>query len=73
MRHQATFAASPVVQPHSLSAMLRPARKAGEVSFPAQYLDQISPEVRQAVFGNADTMIAFRIGHTDSIPFTRSS
>ena len=31
-----------------------------------QYLDQLSPEVRQAVFGNAGTMITFRIGHTDA-------
>jgi hypothetical protein len=31
-----------------------------------QYLDQLSPEVRQAVFGNAGTMIAFRIGHADA-------
>jgi len=31
-----------------------------------QYVDQLSPEVRQAVFGNTGTMIAFRIGHTDA-------
>ena len=31
-----------------------------------QYLDQLAPEVRQAVFGNAGTMIAFRAGHTDA-------
>lgn len=31
-----------------------------------QYLDQLSPEVRQAVFGNAGTMITFRLGHSDA-------
>jgi type IV secretory pathway TraG/TraD family ATPase VirD4 len=31
-----------------------------------QYLDQLSPDVRKAVFGNTGTMIAFRIGHTDA-------
>jgi hypothetical protein len=31
-----------------------------------QYLDQLSPEIRQAVFGNAGTMITFRTGHTDA-------
>lgn len=31
-----------------------------------QYLDQLSSEIRQAVFGNAGTMIAFRIGHTNA-------
>ena len=31
-----------------------------------QYVDQLSPEIRQAVFGNAGTMMTFRIGHTDA-------
>jgi len=31
-----------------------------------QYLDQLSPEVRQAVFGNTGTMVVFRVGHTDA-------
>ncbi len=31
-----------------------------------QYLDQLTPEIRQAVFGNAGTMITFRLGHTDA-------
>ena len=31
-----------------------------------QYLDQLSLPVRQAVFGNVGTLIAFRIGHPDA-------
>src|SRR5438552_951392 len=31
-----------------------------------QYLDQLSLDVRQAVFGNVGTMIAFRVGHSDA-------
>ncbi len=31
-----------------------------------QYIDQLSLPVRQAVFGNAGTLIGFRIGHTDA-------
>jgi hypothetical protein len=31
-----------------------------------QYLDQLTPEVRAAVFGNVGTVIAFRVGHLDA-------
>jgi len=31
-----------------------------------QYIDQLSLPIRQAVFGNVGTLIAFRIGHTDA-------
>lgn len=31
-----------------------------------QYLDQLSPELRQAVFGNIGTFIVFRIGYADA-------
>ena len=31
-----------------------------------QYLDQLMPEVRAAVFGNVGTVIAFRVGHLDA-------
>ena len=31
-----------------------------------QYIDQLSLSVRQAVFGNVGTLIAFRIGHSDA-------
>ncbi|MBX7208659.1 MAG: type IV secretion system DNA-binding domain-containing protein [Verrucomicrobiaceae bacterium] len=31
-----------------------------------QYVDQLSLPVRQAVFGNVGTMIAFRVGHADA-------
>ena len=31
-----------------------------------QYIDQLSLPVRQAVFGNVGTLIAFRVGHSDA-------
>jgi hypothetical protein len=31
-----------------------------------QYIDQLSIPVRQAVFGNVGTLLAFRVGHTDA-------
>lgn len=31
-----------------------------------QYTDQLSQEIRQAVFGNVGTMVAFRVGYTDA-------
>lgn len=36
-----------------------------------QYVDQLSLPVRQAVFGNVGTLIAFRIGHTDAEVFEK--
>src|SRR5207244_2477526 len=30
-----------------------------------QYIDQLAVPIRQAVFGNVGTLIAFRIGHPD--------
>ncbi len=51
----------------SFAAILAEARKYRLcLTLSHQYLDQLSPEVRQAVFGNAGTMIAFRTGHTDA-------
>src|SRR2546425_6559522 len=51
----------------SFAAILAEARKYRLcLTLSHQYLDQLSPEVRQAVFGNAGTMIAFRIGHADA-------
>jgi len=51
----------------SFAAILAEARKYRLcLTLSHQYLDQLSPEVRQAVFGNAGTMITFRIGHTDA-------
>lgn len=32
-----------------------------------QYIDQLSLPVRQAVFGNVGTLVAFRVGHTDAV------
>ena len=31
-----------------------------------QYMDQLTPKVKSAVFGNIGTLISFRIGHTDA-------
>jgi energy-coupling factor transporter ATP-binding protein EcfA2 len=31
-----------------------------------QYLDQVLPPIRQAVFGNVGTIVAFRVGHRDA-------
>jgi hypothetical protein len=31
-----------------------------------QYIDQLSEPIRQAVFGNVGTLVAFRIGYTDA-------
>lgn len=51
----------------SFAAILAEARKYRLcLTLSHQYLDQLSPEVRSAVFGNTGTMITFRIGHTDA-------
>jgi Helicase HerA, central domain len=51
----------------SFAAILAEARKYRLcLTLSHQYLDQLTPEVRQAVFGNTGTMITFRIGHTDA-------
>jgi Type IV secretion-system coupling protein DNA-binding domain len=51
----------------SFAAILAEARKYRLcLTLSHQYIDQLTPEVRQAVFGNAGTMITFRIGHTDA-------
>ena len=31
-----------------------------------QYIDQLRPEIRDAVFGNVGSMLAFRVGHRDA-------
>jgi SNF2-related domain len=36
-----------------------------------QYIDQLSEPIRQAVFGNVGTLVAFRIGYTDSEVMTK--
>ncbi len=51
----------------SFAAILAEARKYRLcLTLSHQYIDQLTPVVRQAVFGNAGTMITFRIGHTDA-------
>jgi hypothetical protein len=36
-----------------------------------QYIDQLSEPIRQAVFGNVGTLVAFRIGYTDAEVMTK--
>lgn len=51
----------------SFAAILAEARKYRLcLTLSHQYVDQLSPEVRQAVFGNTGTMISFRIGYADA-------
>ena len=51
----------------SFAAILAEARKYRLcLTLSHQYIDQLTPEVRNAVFGNTGTMITFRIGHTDA-------
>jgi hypothetical protein len=51
----------------SFAAILAEARKYRLcLTLSHQYLDQLSPEVRQAVFGNAGTVLTFRIGNPDA-------
>jgi energy-coupling factor transporter ATP-binding protein EcfA2 len=41
------------------------------LSLSHQYIDQLSEPIRQAVFGNVGTLIAFRIGYTDAEVMTK--
>ena len=51
----------------SFAAILAEARKYRLcLTLSHQYIDQLPLEIRQAVFGNAGTLISFRIGHTDA-------
>jgi hypothetical protein len=51
----------------SFASVLSEARKYRlNLTMAHQYLDQAKPAVRQAVFGNAGSMIAFRVGGPDS-------
>jgi hypothetical protein len=51
----------------SFSGILAEARKYRLcLTLSHQYTGQLSPEVRQAVFGNVGTMIAFRVGYADA-------
>lgn len=36
-----------------------------------QYLDQATPEIRSAVFGNVGSLVAFRVGESDAITLAR--
>ncbi|HEX4497254.1 MAG TPA: TraM recognition domain-containing protein [Thermoanaerobaculia bacterium] len=51
----------------ALTSILAEARKYGLVLVLAhQYLDQLTDEIRQSVFGNAGNLIAFRVGQADA-------
>src|SRR5436190_10069746 len=51
----------------SFAAILAEARKYRLcLSLSHQYIDQLSPIVRPAVFGNVGTIISFRVGHADA-------
>src|SRR5262245_20556559 len=51
----------------SFAAILAEARKYRLcLTLSHQYIDQLTLPVRQAVFGNVGTLIAFRIGHSDA-------
>jgi hypothetical protein len=51
----------------SFAAILAEARKYRLcLTLSHQYIDQLSPVVRPAVFGNVGTIISFRVGHADA-------
>jgi hypothetical protein len=51
----------------ALASILTEARKYGLALILAhQYLDQLTDEIRQGVFGNAGNLIAFRVGQADA-------
>ncbi|HEX4961383.1 MAG TPA: TraM recognition domain-containing protein [Thermoanaerobaculia bacterium] len=51
----------------ALTSILAEARKYGLALVLAhQYLDQLTDEIRQSVFGNAGNLIAFRVGQSDA-------
>lgn len=51
----------------TLTSMLAEARKYGlSLILAHQYLDQLTDEIRQSVFGNAGNLIAFRVGQRDA-------
>jgi len=48
-------------------SILSEARKYGLcLTLSHQYIDQLRPEIRDAVFGNVGSLVAFRVGHTDA-------
>ncbi len=51
----------------TLTSMLAEARKYGlSLILAHQYLDQLTDEIRQSVFGNVGNLIAFRVGQSDA-------
>jgi hypothetical protein len=51
----------------SFASILAEARKyCLSLTLSHQYIDQLTPAIRSAVFGNVGNLIAFRVGHTDA-------
>ena len=51
----------------SFASILAEARKYRlSLTLSHQYIDQLTPAIRSAVFGNVGNLIAFRVGHTDA-------
>jgi hypothetical protein len=51
----------------SFASILSEARKYGLcLTLSHQYIEQVKPEIREAVFGNVASLIAFRVGQTDA-------
>src|SRR5438046_225034 len=51
----------------SFAAILSEARKYRLcLTLSHQYIDQLRPEIREAVFGNVGSLITFRVGHRDA-------
>ncbi len=51
----------------SFASILSEARKYRlSLTLSHQYMEQVRPEIRQAVFGNVGSLIAFRVGQTDA-------
>ena len=56
----------------SFATILSEARKYGlALTLAHQFIDQLAPPVRSAVFGNVGTLICFRVGNTDAVPLAQ--
>ncbi len=56
----------------SFTSILSECRKYGiSLTIGHQYLDQVRPEIRDAVFGNIGNLIAFRVGESDAANLAR--
>lgn len=56
----------------SFTSILSESRKYGlSLTIGHQYLDQVRPEIRDAVFGNVGNLICFRVGESDAADLSR--